>query len=395
VIEPGTIEWTDDTGHPHEARGQFFVLEDEVLPPPLDGFQEYLTEYVDYVREEFDEEFEVEEVYAELLEPTPGMGDVGTSIEIGNVDTIRTTPAWGGDLVRLIADYYLYEDDVADVDGERRSFTEEDYTKVRWTYAPPVLIGEGRKLQREWFYRFLLEPVSLREQMRVKMPSFNWAPGEAGAVADYFAITSKERWPARYARKLLLSLDMTPTEVATDITARGIRAVTVAQVEGILNGGKVETDAAFPSLLLYGAALGFELEGSVDPTYEEIPQRKPSVLEGFFAKHEDFYDSVFDLAAGPNGPTCTQCHFLEGTPPTNATPIGWAPDLGHTRERLRPDWVRELLRDPAKVYPGTAMPQNFPPDEDQWQDLLPVPSRDQIEAVIAWLFNLDRALIRN
>ena len=37
VIEPGTVEWTDDDGHPHSVRGQFFVLEDEVLPPPLEG----------------------------------------------------------------------------------------------------------------------------------------------------------------------------------------------------------------------------------------------------------------------------------------------------------------------------------------------------------------------
>ena len=99
--------------------------------------------------------------------------------------------------------------------------------------------------------------------------------------------------------------------------------------------------------------------------------------------------------AGPDGPTCTQCHFLERQPPTNETPIGWAPDLRYTRDRLRPDWVREFLTDPARIYPGTAMPSNFSLDQEQWQDVYAAPSREQIEAVVTWLFNLDRALIRN
>jgi hypothetical protein len=87
-----------------------------------------------------------------------------------------------------------------------------------------------------------------------------------------------------------------------------------------------------------------------------------------------------------------QCHFLRGAAPTQTTPITWAPDLDHARERLRPDWVREWLTDPGRTYPGTSMPANFSLDQTQWQELLPRPSAQQIEAVLTWLYNLDRAL---
>ena len=53
------------------------------------------------------------------------------------------------------------------------------------------------------------------------------------------------------------------------------------------------------------------------------------------------------------------------------------------------------MTDPAKIYPGTTMPANFPLDEQQWQDLYPGSSREQIEAVLTWLFNLDRAMVKN
>jgi hypothetical protein len=57
--------------------------------------------------------------------------------------------------------------------------------------------------------------------------------------------------------------------------------------------------------------------------------------------------------------------------------------------------LREWLVDPSKIYPGTAMPANFPLDQRVWQDLYPRSSREQIEAVLTWLFNLDRAQPQN
>ena len=96
-----------------------------------------------------------------------------------------------------------------------------------------------------------------------------------------------------------------------------------------------------------------------------------------------------------DGPNCIQCHFLQGREPTAEGPIAWAPELDHTRARLRPDWLRDWLHDPSKLYPGTSMPANFPPDELVYQELFPGTSEDQIEAILTWLYNLDRAAVRN
>jgi mono/diheme cytochrome c family protein len=115
------------------------------------------------------------------------------------------------------------------------------------------------------------------------------------------------------------------------------------------------------------------------------------VLDPVLAEHPDFFASVHRLAV--EGPNCVQCHFLQGDPPNAEGPIAWAPDLDHTAERLRPDWTREWLEDPSRIYPGTAMPANFPPDQDVYQELLPGTSRQQIEAILMWLFNLDRSRI--
>jgi hypothetical protein len=167
-----------------------------------------------------------------------------------------------------------------------------------------------------------------------------------------------------------------------------------AQIEGILEGRPVETAAGIANLKAYGDANGFSISPSVAASYEPIVQRTPSNLDPLLAQAPDFYGKVHALVSEQGGPNCVSCHFLAGDPPTNEAPVGWAPDLAHTRERLRPDWLRDWLTDPSRIYPGTTMPANFDRDE-QWQSLYPAPAREQIEAVITWLFNLDRALIRN
>ncbi len=397
-LEPGRIAFKDEQGAQHDVRGQFLVFDEDVLPPPMRGFAEYVAKYEADVGE-------LEEVIVQLLAPAPGLGDVGDTVVISDVDSIRVTPPKGGDLVELVGEYYLYGDDhhtdVEDVDGERRAYTEEPYEKVRWTFAPPVLWNEGGKLQREWFFRFLLDPSSLRQQIRVRMPSFDWHEGEAGAVADYFANRSRLDWPARYARKLLLQIGHTPAEVAAEmeqlVQAKQLdKKLTAAVVQGIADGQPVETATGLEALMRYGTSKGFTLAGPVDPAYEAVPQRSPAELAAVLGSDPEFFETVHRLATDTTGkgPNCVQCHFLRGAPPTQSTPIAWAPDLDNARERLRPDWVREWLTNPARIYPGTSMPANFALDQTQWQELVPLPSAQQIEAVLTWLYNLDRA-VRN
>ncbi len=397
-LEPGRIEFNDEDGVARDVHGQFLVFDEDVLPPPMQGFAEYVAKYQEEVGE-------LEEVIVQLLEPEPGLGGVGDTVVITDLASIRATPPRGGDLVELINEYYLYGDDhredVEDVDGERRNYTGEAYDKVRWTFAPPVLWNEGGKLQREWLYQFLLDPAPLRQQIRVRMPTFTWGEGEADAVADYFAGDSRLDWPARYARRLLLALDRTPQEVAADMESLVLskdlaRKIPAAVIQGIADGKPVETATGLEILRAYGDAKDFVMAGPVDSGYEAIVQRSPAHLADVLASDASYFERVHALSTDTTGkgPNCVQCHFLRDAPPTQSTPLAWAPDLDHVRERLRPDWVREWLTDPARIYPGTSMPANFALDQTQWQELLPAPSAQQIEAVLTWLYNLDRA-VRN
>lgn len=61
---------------------------------------------------------------------------------------------------------------------------------------------------------------------------------------------------------------------------------------------------------------------------------------------------------------CNNCHFYGTTQPLQ-TPQTWAPNMALTKERLRPDWVMEWLRDPQSIMPGTKMPKPYIPAPEE------------------------------
>jgi mono/diheme cytochrome c family protein/predicted nucleic acid-binding Zn-ribbon protein len=56
--------------------------------------------------------------------------------------------------------------------------------------APPILDGEGEKVQSEWLFTFLKNPTPLRPWLKVKMPTFNLSDGETRTIVDYFTALS-------------------------------------------------------------------------------------------------------------------------------------------------------------------------------------------------------------
>ena len=60
---------------------------------------------------------------------------------------------------------------------------------------------------------------------------------------------------------------------------------------------------------------------------------------------------------------CNNCHFYGEVKPIQGAAT-WAPNLALTKERLRPEWVVEWLRDPQKIMPGTKMPAPYLPTSD-------------------------------
>lgn len=436
VISPGEVTFKDESGQEHTLECEVRPLEYDALPPEMDSlasFESYLKSY-----EEENEE-EVEEIDLRLLEPAPDFGAPGDIVTVPRKDIVAIRPPVGGKFVHRVTDYYINgvehfdaeatdpeeavtsvtadpdgEGKVQDVDGKFRAYAEEPYDKVRWTFAPPVLFNQGHKVQREWFYSFLTDPMPLREQIRVRMPTFRYDDGEAGAIADYFALQSRDDWPTRYARTLRLVLGLELKDEFKDDTERrwpevmlkkdGFEPVSAEDVasgagldvrllHGIERGSAPDVAASFPKLHAWGERQGFRMVGPVDAQHERVERRSPSYLAARAHALAGVGDPVqLGRDVGVKGPNCYQCHFHNGlAPDQKEAPISWAPDLAHTRERLREDWVDEWLWNPALTYPGTSMPGNFQGAPPQYQQVYPNSSNgEQVQAVLDWLFNMDR-----
>lgn len=399
MIDPGTVTYVDDDGVERTVTAELLPVGDAVLPPAHD-----VAALVDEL-----ESWEEDEFGLRLLRAEPDVGAVGEKIFIDDVErVVGMTPPQGGDLIALINDFYFWGQEVydpeaedpdeayypvtgdpeeelriQDVDGNWRDFSGEEYDKVRWTYAPPVLWDEGGKVRKEWFYAFLNDVHPIRPQIRVRMPSFNFGPGQAAAIADYFAHKSVREWPAAFTRELRADRDLSADDLAAAI------GVDVADVHGIENGDRAATATQFEKVVAHAAEIGFGWWAAVDPNYESVARRSASYLD---ARAEELPNHIaIGEQLAVDGVNCYQCHFRGETPPP-ADPIAWAPDFQRVRERLREDWTKRWLINPALIYPGTSMPQNFADNAPDYHDVYPGSTNDQqIETVLDYLYNFERA----
>lgn len=398
MIDPGTITFTDEKGIAHTIAAEIQPMSEDQKVPSAHDLAAIKADA---------EKYEAEELTFRVLRPEPsvqkGMGD---KVFVAPDKLVAASAPHGGDFIRVVTDYYMNgielfdpskqgdeaysyvsggsgdEWGVYDADGKLRDHSSEPYDKVRWTFAPPVLWDEGGKLQRDWFFSFLHDVVSLRPQVRVRMPSFRYDPGEAEAIADYFAQKSHKEWPANFTRAARLASKQDSADFAK---AARMDVTTLTEIE---NGVAMATEANFSKVLAYASSKSFTTRPAVNPAYEASVLRSKAHLDArraVLANHLELGEAV-----AVKGVNCFQCHFRLGTPPP-ADPIAWAPDLERVRERLREDWVRDWLINPAVVYPGTAMPANFASVPPQYQDRYPNSTNaDQVQVVLEWLYNFDR-----
>lgn len=452
MVDPPTVTYRTEEGEEVTVPGEITQLFlDDPLPPRMSSMEALMA---DVEESEFFAGEEVEEVGVRLLEVDPDHGLPSEKVFVPRDDLVGVTPGEGGEFVRNVSEYYRlgskhlpnpdhdpddpdsgqafwpatlgWDEDaqanlIEDVDGEMRAYGGEQYDKLRWTFAPPVLWNEGHKAQADWFYAFLKDPYDLREQLRVKMPKFHYEPGEAEAIANYFAAKSRWEWHARYARTLRATLGREVTESLEDgstehawdldeaarswpraglVTSPGVlpveelatrtqedaaTALSARTIAAIEAGGKADTEASFHKLKAFGDAVGFDMTGPVKRGHELVRRRTPTYL----AAHAGLRDLGQSVAV--EGVNCYQCHPNPDAPYEGLDPITWAPSLESTRTRLREEWVREWLWNPMFEYPGTAMPANFSAPEPQYQEQYPGSTNaEQIEAVLSWLYNMDR-----
>jgi len=61
--------------------------------------------------------------------------------------------------------------------------------------APPILNGEGAKVQADWLFGFLKQPVPIRPWLKVRMPTFSFSDTEATTLVHYFGAVDNIQVP--------------------------------------------------------------------------------------------------------------------------------------------------------------------------------------------------------
>jgi mono/diheme cytochrome c family protein len=76
------------------------------------------------------------------------------------------------------------------------------------TLGPPSLNGEGAKVQPNWFYGFLQNPVPLRPWLDVRMPTFGLSNDETRTIVNYFRAQDRVDSPFVFVNQEALSPEL-------------------------------------------------------------------------------------------------------------------------------------------------------------------------------------------
>jgi len=233
-------------------------------------------------------------------------------------------------------------------------------------YRPPVLWGEGAKIQYDWLFSFLNNVEMLRPWLNARMPSFHLTTGQATTLVEYFAGLSRHE-------SGLLSGELAPV----------VRYLQQAHSGGDDNWFAEDrfTDTAEflkRYALIHEQVRPYAFDDSAATTSAE---RAEAIAPGFdrVLGRSRFLSSLFDVDfpyADPRAHSadderfkqgeafffdqkCLACHVAgDPTVPGTTTDIK-APNFALTYERLRYDWVIQWLEDPQAIQPGANMPQIF------------------------------------
>ena len=203
-----------------------------------------------------------------------------------------------------------------------------------WNTVPPPLYQEGHKVQTPWLYRFLKNPHQLRHLTVLRMPKFNMSDEEAQTLANYFAAVDGVPYPYQ-------------------------------QIEEVEKEYLMHKNAELKDLL--------DAPNQDAKTYQEASWK---LL---------------------NAQICIGCHAVGGRMPVakpaegavaSAAPqVKRGPNLEYAAERLRPEWTELWIRRPSWITPYTAMPVNFPKDQQKLKRLLDGDPEAQVTGLRDALFN--------
>ena len=78
---------------------------------------------------------------------------------------------------------------------KRGGVVRDMYNEDTTTFAPPVLTGEGAKVQPSWLFGFLKAPTTLRPWLSIRMPTFHFPDADATALVHSFSAASGKSFP--------------------------------------------------------------------------------------------------------------------------------------------------------------------------------------------------------
>ncbi len=279
--------------------------------------------------------------------PHPSAGNPPKKLLIPKGDVIWETPDVGGAILPVLAQHFGLSLEVAR------------------PQAPPVLVGEGDKVQPKWLFGFLKSPEILRPWLKTRMPTFPLTDDQANALAEFFYAAAWREGELLRKQKL----ELARAEKAEGDEAKRAKKDWTERLE------KPAT-YAFP--------------------HEEIEVRSPAYLASKESEWGGYLPRARRLFEHKDV-NCQACHVRGSQNPVGA-PEDWAPDLSRVPVRLRPSWfLRNVmghkpgseepagwLVDPQGMQPGTKMPKF---DWANYDKIFPGKIEDRIKALRDLLFN--------
>jgi len=90
----------------------------------------------------------------------------------------------------------------------RGGFVRRFYPEDEINLAPPILNGEGLKVQPDWLFTFLQGPTPIRPWLKIRMPTFHFDNHEDDTIVNYFTSLSSVQVPYEFLNTNLIA---TPT----------------------------------------------------------------------------------------------------------------------------------------------------------------------------------------
>jgi len=274
------------------------------------------------------------------------------------------------------------------------------------------------RTRQAWFFQKLKEPRifdqgKIKDYLEhLKMPQFDFTDEQATALTSFLLSQVEEPIPQQMTRQLNLKEQEIEAGrfLITKLNCQGCHLV-----DG--KGGRVKELLSDPGLApppLEGEGakvqehwLYYFLKGP-KPIRPWLTFRMPTfgfnheelmTLVKYFSnrsKQEIFFEKVkTDEEAKPSPEAlgagqklfttfqCAKCHEPKKVSPLGASFL--APDLTLAKERLKPHWIVEWLKDPQALQPGTMMPAFFPGGQSPSPDILGGDADQQIHAIRDYL----------